>query len=818
MATDKNLLNEAFKEFLGRETELKTLMEAHAEVQEGKEGPRIVNIISDSGYGKTRLLYEFYKKVREKHNEKSFWPTELCEDITRIKLNPAINAEFKFDDIPYFWWGMRWLKQSDDRNSYVNNFSANIDFSVINSLIKKAAESKEKKEFAINVFKSAAEMVPGIGIAFQLGGILTYVTKKLPRMMDIWRNRNLCTPQKNEHADKDKQIKDAIKAIIGLATRKNPVPVIIALDDIQWADKYALWFFYNIIKEFATNKDENRGQLLIVATHWEKEQKEESSKTINAEIKSEADCKSYMGILNDLMKNEILTKQNIKEIKLDKLSDGDCESILLKAFPNLGENYKRHIIEQAGGIPLVIEEFITLLENTRYKYFKDRNIANVTQEDKFKDFKTTTVNAHTRAQKRIKDLGDDIIEVLELGAIQGMSFYENLLEDVAVKIKELEQEKIKECLEKADNPYTVIKRDAELKIDEFKTPIIYREILEVLTDENKNTYHTAMAEVLMSWFLSCEMHKSPNPEGIFRFAIDFFEEFKNSDGADKAEIERTLALLNCDLAQLMVSQGRYIEAGNFYEKIEKDDIFAQFNDSDYLPAFLVHLSDYSVYLAQLGKYENAEYYLRKCIEFFEYNRNIPIPDLDLPDLDSFLENMQSNYCAIISRLGDLEYAKNGLEELLKTAKDPNSNRLSIKINLANIYDKLGKHDEANNLRDDVKKAGGLKALNAILNDGMGKAQSGELNETIYADIIKQVEEIEHTLPESAENRLYVPIWRARLLLELNKPLEAMTYIIKFFKGAKDRLSQEHTFFKTASECLWMAIKKIDEIRKNEPDS
>ena len=101
---------EPWQEFKGREDVLDALMTAWRKACQGD--PQCAVLLADSGYGKTRLIHEFYRRVSAEANGgkkgSGYWPDELSADPARIDPNPDFDDFESKGEIPWLWWGMRW--------------------------------------------------------------------------------------------------------------------------------------------------------------------------------------------------------------------------------------------------------------------------------------------------------------------------------------------------------------------------------------------------------------------------------------------------------------------------------------------------------------------------------------------------------------------------------------------------------------------------------------------------------------------------------------------------------------------------------------
>ena len=88
-------------EFVGREDEKQRLIEAWTAVKQ-REGPRVVNLVGDSGFGKTRIIREFYAEIAGKEADSCkctpYWPIELGNGTD---INASFQKHSPEQDIPW---------------------------------------------------------------------------------------------------------------------------------------------------------------------------------------------------------------------------------------------------------------------------------------------------------------------------------------------------------------------------------------------------------------------------------------------------------------------------------------------------------------------------------------------------------------------------------------------------------------------------------------------------------------------------------------------------------------------------------------------
>src|SRR5438067_8357369 len=76
--------------FCGRTEELKQLIARWRLASDvHNPSPQVVVVKAEPGFGKTRLVLEFYRRLREEVDKESYWPDAL----SIINRNPEVNPE-----------------------------------------------------------------------------------------------------------------------------------------------------------------------------------------------------------------------------------------------------------------------------------------------------------------------------------------------------------------------------------------------------------------------------------------------------------------------------------------------------------------------------------------------------------------------------------------------------------------------------------------------------------------------------------------------------------------------------------------------------
>jgi len=88
--------------FCGRDLELSMLTELWKKVKAEQAGAKMICLVGESGIGKTRIVQEFYSRLRESDDIESYWPSSLSP----VNLDFKGHAQGKGTLMPFLWWGL----------------------------------------------------------------------------------------------------------------------------------------------------------------------------------------------------------------------------------------------------------------------------------------------------------------------------------------------------------------------------------------------------------------------------------------------------------------------------------------------------------------------------------------------------------------------------------------------------------------------------------------------------------------------------------------------------------------------------------------
>jgi chromosomal replication initiation ATPase DnaA len=94
-------------DFIGREKELKQLLDSYNESKSGKTN--LVVLEADTGIGKTRLLQELYHYLTINEDDNEYWPDNLEDTKHTMTIIPEFDTLSPEQNLkmPWLWIAMR---------------------------------------------------------------------------------------------------------------------------------------------------------------------------------------------------------------------------------------------------------------------------------------------------------------------------------------------------------------------------------------------------------------------------------------------------------------------------------------------------------------------------------------------------------------------------------------------------------------------------------------------------------------------------------------------------------------------------------------
>ena len=446
-------------EFVGRELELQILEKAWNKTRQND--PQLVVLLADSGYGKTRLVHEFYHKISTRYDPTGYWPdylgsNELDSGDTSLDVNPTFSSDIPAtSSIPWLWWGARW--KSRERNHI--NFTIYSEVDKLLPHFDPIIKARNDQQLIKNVFMNVGKTLLGVAG----GDILDHLVATGGLIKEIFDNRkdqpsqlNISDRQEEERQSMVDKLLDFFRVVLN--DKENSMPVILFLDDAQWMDETGREFVERLLTE-ATNKN---WPIMIIATHWEREW-----------FLAENDQESFSGLVTQL-RTPILP-DIWQPIQIGKLTE--VSALLKTTFPGLTEQGHEKVISKVDGNPLYLEQIILELKSDK-EYFEENDFNKPLSEYGHEELtEVLQTDIYGLFRKRFRKLNRNQRYLLGLGSIQGLTFFDQVIARAAcqgVKQKDIGKEPDAiNLLWQAASPENITAKSNRASLSEFRHKLFY---------------------------------------------------------------------------------------------------------------------------------------------------------------------------------------------------------------------------------------------------------------------------------------------------------------------------------------------------------
>ena len=512
--------------FVGRETELNLLFDSWRCAQ--NRLPQLVVLLADTGLGKTRLVHEFYRRVSAEQKTNSagnkYWPDLLDPNPVTLRINPDMLAGDRFvEDMPWFWLGVRW-QPPEQRNAEGHRGCGLLNGDTqkaleahrepfqrhLQKLVHARAAGKTLGDAALSL--ALAATIPVIGVIYDKGRIVYDIIKagkgviRTPESNQAFDSEIALTAQKRDAEDR---IRDFLVSLLDPRHKEMPtLPVILVLDDTQWADAATLRFVRNLFVDAARQG----WPLMIMATCWETEWKEQAnSLTANQPLETDpANVRILAHQLSELVELQAPTNgwsMHFKEIALPPFRDCRAlEPLIDAAFPGLGPPARQYLLAEANGNPRILVEFLIQLKERApsHWFFKGDFSGDLTAVG-LNNLRALPTAYEEIVAKRIKRLESDDIEAyrtLVIAGAQGLRFFGSLIGDVAGTLADCSIGDISLALKRAETPRNFISLlQGSLLPGEFKDWMSRKEFCKICLEQWPDTI-PELCRILRTWLIS----------------------------------------------------------------------------------------------------------------------------------------------------------------------------------------------------------------------------------------------------------------------------------------------------------------------------
>ncbi|MBV9850860.1 MAG: hypothetical protein JO250_14400 [Armatimonadetes bacterium] len=514
---------------LGREDDLNILKDAWKRAHDGD--PQFLVLLAESGFGKTRLVQEFYGWLSRTYDDAGptgYWPDSFQHVGDEMEINPVFphghGMETGKAEIPWLWWGIRCTKPDERRSDISVSVALDRYVPILEPHIAPIIWKRQKRK----IVKGAAIALGAILLHLTPASILlslehmeqiaelaktgTLVGKEVQEIILSGREAGEVREREHSHlGQRSAQRRRSLAelALDALATFLDPkkkdaptVPVILILDDAQWADRETLDFLERLL----VRAHRDHWPLLVVATHWEREWYEHDAQAL-------PDGGTTHCLADVYRRQEARLGKNIHLIPLGKVAD--LTPMLASALPGLTDPQRRIILHRADGNPLLLIEIVRYLQRNPI-LFAGRDTGKALSAAGEERVRHAELTLHALARDRFEALSEHIKNVLGWSSYQGVRFLRDITRAIAAADGNYTGPQVEAALRQADHPLAFIRNDPQARLSEFRQ-VTFHEVARNYLDLDPDTVERVRASirrVFTDWLRDGRMETLPRAERL----------------------------------------------------------------------------------------------------------------------------------------------------------------------------------------------------------------------------------------------------------------------------------------------------------------
>jgi len=499
--------------FVGREAELDLLRRAWQRSRGGET--QAVVLVGESRLGKTRIVQEFFARLSTEEDPENYWPDALPAEADSLQLDPSFEAQAATSAAcPFLWWAWRWTAPTTRNRAVSEDCAALAAAAGLRPHVGAAGRLLARREGAKSAALGAGKTLLNLAT---LGGTGTAV-EILERFQDWWAVRKASRADEasleERRARETRSRMDELRELLRVmcfspAVVPAGVPLVLVLDDAQWADADSLRFLRELVDLAAQSANATRGVapgLLIVATCWEREWNAAEAVAVEAGTGAGTDAEmragahthasvdgsageTLAGLLHAAQRSGRLALQ---AVRLGRLADDSTARLVAAELPGLSPEQAQVLIERAGGSPGLLAEIILNLRRSRHLFEGGRTDGALTGAG-LRRLRSMDVAYHTLVEERLAEMEDsadrDVAALLRLASYLGVRFAAPVLAELAQRLHArtpapaVPDGAVDPMLQRAERPLALIQSLAS-QLREFSVPI-YREVLRRQLEESE---------------------------------------------------------------------------------------------------------------------------------------------------------------------------------------------------------------------------------------------------------------------------------------------------------------------------------------------
>lgn len=313
--------------------------------------PRLVCLIAEVGWGKTRIVQEFYRVLqRTRQHDVPYWPEEvLAADSDPMQGRKVVYPERVVPEpdarIPWLWWGFRCEEDTSGRpiRALLND---RVQLQAhLGELIGTAGRRRGDRDLALEVLGEVVGLIPGIGqIATAAFGVSKLVPKLRKRFLDgVERGRRRRGGDDESRAiHTTGRLQSEIQAERDLVARfiSPELPLVLVVDDAQHADPSTVDFIREVMKLPVP--------ALIIGTAWPSELADQAA---GEKHLPPAERLTFGGFYDGLEQEQ---QDRIARFDLSPLPEDALRTLIREVAPRTTLDREIALAGASGGNPLVL--------------------------------------------------------------------------------------------------------------------------------------------------------------------------------------------------------------------------------------------------------------------------------------------------------------------------------------------------------------------------------------------------------------------------------------------------------------------------------
>ena len=475
--------------FQGREAEIAWLRRAWNEAVRGTPQMRI--LAAESGYGKTRIVQEFYAWLSAHQDPENYWPSALAEEGQNLRVMPHVEMVERGKDkkAPWFWWGMRWIADPDGRNlpEEISPFISSIHEPSFISHQSALLLSVNERQALSDALVASGKVLLGIAGVSAAQDLVDAVDQIQTFLGIVRKHRSGVDLAKGKEAAEAQELERILTTFALLLDpskgNKGSLPVVLVLDDAHWIDAFSL----KIVERLWREATDRKWPLLVVATTWQSE------------------WNKAAGIGNWAKAKLQNNTDNLALMQVKRLDQENIERLFKMSFPGLTGDQRLFFAGKADGNPRHAMEICMLLRDMADDWFEQGDVGRCLTNEGFVRARREELDLERLEARRFRKVEGDVKDALAAGSAQGEVFLCDFALDIARELG-LRGSDTK-ALEKAETPFALAEAlDSESM--EFRSSLIHRLAKEHLSlKTSKSGLSDAIGRAAESWMAAGKIGK-----------------------------------------------------------------------------------------------------------------------------------------------------------------------------------------------------------------------------------------------------------------------------------------------------------------------